>query len=434
VNENAYVPYGVVRLLVECGRLDVLRSEAGEGDWRCGEALGEELVRRGEVDAALEVYRAFVRPDRWNGAADKVIAILEFSGGVEEAVAFMRPYAEAGDRHAVHCLASLLGRHGRVDEMFALLRPRLGDWWMAQALVEATAGQGRDEDVIAELELLVAAAERHPDKWRAEPSNAAELLATVLDRQGRLDEAIALLRRVRRTSVNQLEQLADLLRKDGRESELRELVAGEGRVLAAYRLATLLEGQNRMAEAVGILRTFADEGNINSASALASLLHRHGRIDEAVGVLFAAVRTEGAAHGCTRCALWTILIEDGRPEDALGYLDELEREFGSDELFDDRIWLLRECGRSEEALARARADPEAETDHMLKLAANILNELGRSDEAITLLRPHATSHFVGDVLAEMLLRRGEVDEAMAVVHGREPLEPWPDPWAGVSTD
>ncbi|MFG2041915.1 hypothetical protein [Dactylosporangium sp. NPDC048998] len=68
------------------------------------------------------------------------------------------------------------------------------------------------------------------------------------------------------------------------------------------------------------------------------------------------------------------------------------------------------------------------------MAAYILGDLGRTDEAIALLRPRATSHFIGDVLAEMLLRRGEVDEAMAAVHGREPLEPRPDPWAGVSTD
>lgn len=63
--------------------------------------------------------------------------------------------------------------------MFALLRPRLGDWWMAEALAEATAGQGRDEDVITELETLVAAVERNPYKRRAEPWKAAEFLRQV---------------------------------------------------------------------------------------------------------------------------------------------------------------------------------------------------------------------------------------------------------------
>jgi tetratricopeptide (TPR) repeat protein len=435
VNEDAWVPYGAVRLLVERGRLDVLRAEAGKGDWECGEALGDELVRRGEVDAALDVYRAFVQPDRWNGASDKMLAILETARGVEEAIAFVRPYADAGDRYAVHCLACLLGRHGRVDEMFALLRPRLDDSWMAQALVEATAGQGRDQDVIAELEALVAAVQRHPDEWPTGPSNAAGLLATVLERQGRLDEEIALLRGLRQMSINQQEQLADLLGRTGRESELRELVAEKGREYAAYGLAKVRERQNRLAEAVAVLRTFADKGSTNAAFRLASLLHRHGRVDEAVDVLLAAIRSEAATHGCTREALWTMLTEEGRLLDALGYLAELEREFGPDDLFEDRIWLLREGGRGAEAFALVRAHPEAGTDHMLRLAASILDDLGRTEEAIALLRPHAALHFVGDDLAEMLLRRGEVDDAMAVVHGREPLQPWPDdPWAGVSTD
>ncbi|GAA1421617.1 tetratricopeptide repeat protein [Catellatospora coxensis] len=434
MDESTYVPYGMVRLLVERDCLDTLRAEADRGDWRCGAALIDELVRRGEAEAALAVCRTFVRPDRWNGAADKTAAVLEASYGLEEAVAFVRPYAAAGERSAVHRLAALLGRLGQVDEVFALLRPRLDDWWMASNLVEATEGQGRDEDVIAELETLVAAVERHPDRWQAKPWNAAESLATVLDRQGRSDEAIALLRRVRRTSVNQIEHLADLLHKAGRESELRDLVAGEGREHAAYRLANLLEEQNRLAEAVDTLRAFTDAGNINAASALAELLRRHGRGEEAVEVLHTAVRAEGAAHGCTRHHLWTLLVEAERPEDALGHLDELEREFGPEELFRDRLWLLAECGRSEEALARVRAHPQAGEDGFLQLAAQTLDDLGRTDEAIALLRPRATSHFVGNDLAEMLLRRGEVDEAMAVVHALEPLKLWPDSGAGVSPD
>jgi tetratricopeptide (TPR) repeat protein len=144
--------------------------------------------------------------------------------------------------------------------------------------------------------------------------------------------------------------------------------------------------------------------------------------------------TGAATHVCTRYALWTILIEEGRPEEALGYLDEWERDFAPDDVFRDRIWLLEECGRREEALDRVRAQADAGEDRMLRLAANVLDGLGRTDEAIELLRPHAASPFVGNALAEMLIRRGDVDEAMAVVDGRETLKPWPDPWAGVSTD
>jgi tetratricopeptide (TPR) repeat protein len=422
-----------VRLLVAGGHLDVLRAEAGKGDGLCAEALADELVRRGDAEAALAVYRPFTRPDRWDGAADRTVAILETHRGVAEAIAFVRPHADAGDRNAVHCLAALLGRHGRADEVIELLRPRLDDWWLTEALVEATAGHGRDQAVTAELEALVAAVERRPDGRRPEPWNAAGLLATVLERQGRPEEAIAVLRRVRRTSVNQIEQLADLLGKAGREPDLRELMAGEGREFAAYRLAQLLEDRTQPTEAAAVLRVYADDGNTNAAVALADLLRRHGRGDEAVEVLLAAVRREEAAHACTRQALFTALIEQGRPEQALGHLDELEREFAPDDVLDDRVWLLEQCGRGQEALDQVRAHPAAGEDRMVRLAAGILRGLGRTDEAIALLRPRAATPLTGAVLAEMLLHRGEVDAAMAVVHGRNPSTPVPDPWEPVPT-
>ncbi|GAB3839212.1 hypothetical protein GCM10027610_044550 [Dactylosporangium cerinum] len=435
------MPHQVAWLLVEGGRLDVLRAEAGEGDWNCGEALAGELARRGEVDAALEIYGAFAPPGRWSLAAEKIIAALETSRGVDETIAFLRPYVAAGDPSAVHRLASLLGRHGRVDEAIELLRPSLDDWWSAETLVQATAGQGRDEDVIAELEALVAAVERQPGistactstactskacTSKACTSNAPECLATVLQRQGRSDEAIALLRRVR---GNHGQHLAELLRDCGRESDLRELVAGGGPDNAAHCLAELLERQNRAAEAVEVLRAVAGSGGTNEAIALTTLLQRHGRVDEAVDVLLAAIRAEAATEVGTTLTLWTMLIEEGRAEEALGHLDELEHEFGIDDVRHNRILLLTECGRREEALDRLRARPEAGHHFDLQAATRLLDELGRADEAIALLRPRATEHFVGGDLAELLLRRGDVDEAMAVLHGREPLVLWSTPAA-----
>lgn len=106
-----------------------------------------------------------------------------------------------------------------------------------------------DDDVIAEPATLVAAVERHPDKWSAKPQNAPQLLAAVLERQGRRDEAIELLRHVRRTSTNQIRDLADLMAKDGRESELRELVADEQRRHAGLEALDLLDGGDDRVEA-----------------------------------------------------------------------------------------------------------------------------------------------------------------------------------------
>ncbi|MDI6103772.1 hypothetical protein QLQ12_34675 [Actinoplanes sp. NEAU-A12] len=128
----------------------------------------------------------------------------------------------------------LLGRQGRLDEVFTLLQPYLTEWFLVSALVEATADGDRDERVINLLEDLVKAMERQPEGWRGEPQNAAQSLVTVLERQGR---------RVRRGPVNEIKQLADLLPKDGRESELRDLVAGEGLDLATSGSGVAADGR-----------------------------------------------------------------------------------------------------------------------------------------------------------------------------------------------
>ncbi|MEV4132142.1 hypothetical protein AB0J72_08245 [Dactylosporangium sp. NPDC049742] len=178
---------------------------------------------------------------------------------------------------------------------------------------------------------------------------------------------------------------------------------------------------------------FADDGRTNAASALADLLRRNGRVDEAVDVLLAAVRVEEATHGCTTSALVTMLVDEGRHDDALRCLDELEREFSLADVFRDRVWVLETCGRGDEALDLVRAHPGSGDDHMLVLAAEILERLDRGGDAIALLRPRATSHDVGDALAELLVRRGEVDDAMAVIHAREPMVLWADdPWGGLT--
>jgi hypothetical protein len=49
---------------------------------------------------------------------------------------------------------------------------------------------------------------------RIEPSNAIDLLATIRERQGRVEEAVALLHTRDSTSVNNRDQLADLLARD----------------------------------------------------------------------------------------------------------------------------------------------------------------------------------------------------------------------------
>ncbi|MGM0348075.1 hypothetical protein [Streptomyces sp. Adlamb9] len=74
-----------------------------------------------------------------------------------------------------------------------------------------------------------------------EPDNAVELLATVRERQGRVDEAIALLRTREITSANDRDQLADLLARHERVGELREYAVSDPTGDAARCLAEYLE-------------------------------------------------------------------------------------------------------------------------------------------------------------------------------------------------
>ncbi|WP_433061846.1 hypothetical protein [Dactylosporangium sp. CS-033363] len=409
MEEREFLSVTIARLLAAHDRLDVLRAEAARGDWSCGVALGEELIRRGELHNALRVYRTFLEPARWGGAAERAIEVLEEVHGVERALEFVRPYADAGDRNAIRRLALVLGRQGRIDEVFALLRPHLTDWWLAEALVEATAGHGRDEEVIAALAPLA-----DPEPW-----NVRLLLATVLERGARRGEAIDLLRGGAFGSTNEAERLAELLRREGREAELRDLMTVRGREEAAYALAALLEDQDRLPEAVDTLRAYADRGRVNPSLALGKLLHRHGRGEEAADVLTVAIRAEGTDHGCTRQQLWTMLIEDGRPGAALARLEDLEREFDPADLVWDRVWLLREVGRPEEALTLLRTRPDPADAIALRTEAHILTNLGRRDEAIAVLRAHVTAPYVAPVLAELLIEAGAIDDALAVL-GRPP--------------
>ncbi|WP_327010836.1 hypothetical protein OHA72_28380 [Dactylosporangium sp. NBC_01737] len=146
--------------------------------------------------------------------------------------------------------------------------------------------------VAALLRGLADARERHPCLHRSEPWNAEMLLATVLQRQGRVDEAVAVLRssysRGGVMHVNLIEQLAGILAWHD-PAALVAFVAGDGCEYAADRLAGELERQGRVDEAVSVLRPFAADGNGNvaerQAEILAELLVRQGRVDEALAVL-----------------------------------------------------------------------------------------------------------------------------------------------------
>lgn len=213
--------------------------------------------------------------------------------------------------------------------------------------------------------------------------------------------------------VNHAEQLADIMARHN-PAELASFVAGDGREYGAYRLAELLEEEGRVEEAVAVLLPFAATGDRNVATTLADLLARHGRDDEAIEVLRPVAMADPE---CLICQLCTLLIRQGRPDEALAALDDVVAQGGLHpfDLRMERVEVLVECGRTEQAIADLRADQDVDAGYPRARLAELLADAGRLDEAVAVLRP-ARERWIRPPLAKLLIRQGRPEEAVAVMH------------------
>ncbi|BCY09503.1 hypothetical protein L3i22_045910 [Actinoplanes sp. L3-i22] len=185
--------------------------------------------------------------------------------------------------------------------------------------------------------------------------------------------------------------------RNDREAELRALPGPH----AAGRLASWLQGQGRIEEAVAVLEPWA--GDANLAAELAIMLARHGRVDEAAAVL----RGFLAAHEHVEWVLdllCDLLSRHGRADEALAVLDECAGRYAglTPELRYRRSAVLVDCGRIEQAVAELR-------DHPVE-AAELLLEAGRPEQGLAVLQsgPHGNA----GLLARLLIRLGRVEEAL----------------------
>ncbi|MGW3246307.1 tetratricopeptide repeat protein [Streptomyces sp. NPDC001070] len=415
---EGWIPPALVSLLIERGHFDEVRLQAREGDWVCASAWARELVGQGRHDDALDVLAPFAGADWWR-AVRAVVDVLEDGGRADEAIALARRSAKRGMPFLFEHLTRLLARHGGAAEAYELLRPHTKDSTLAEAFVDVSAGLGRDDEVAAILEAH-AEAVRGRDPWDAEPWNAVHLLAVVRERQGRVDEAVALLRACDVVVVNGRDLVAELLVRHDRLDDLRTYIAGSGAQEAAECLADLLQRRGDVAGAVEALRPLAAAGSPNSAFALARLLTRNDRADEAIEVLRPVPRSMGGDPEWVLRTLRTLLADQGRAEEAFATIDDLAARTGgaTPDLFGERIGLLSYCGRTEQAIAELRAHPDAGTWSGAYLLSEVLAGAGRLDEAIEVLRPPAGGAMHRIRLAELLIRRGRVKEAVAVLHAR----------------
>jgi thioredoxin-like negative regulator of GroEL len=413
------IPPRLVTRLVELGHLDEVRLQAGRWEWFCAHEWARILAAQDQHAQALQVLAPYVATG-WRTAAQATAELLESWGRVDEAVDLVRPLAEAGDRLALDFVARMLARHGDSDEAFALLSPGIEDWFLATALVDIADGAGRDEDAAALLTARIGAGHRcntpSCSRREGEPSNAIGLLATIRERQGRIDEAIALLHTRCTTSVNSQDQLADLLARHDRIDELRAYAATEYHGAAARRLAEFLEERGDVEGAIAVYRDPGDSvaRQIHGVYQLARLLARHGRGDEATQVLRAYADSPGGAEDWIVHALCTHYIDQGRAADGLAYLDALKAHEGGEEweFFQMRLWVMAAAGRRVEAIDLARSHPESGTWYADRAIAELLAGAGRIDEAVALLEPRGSD---SRMLAEYLLDLGRIKEALAIL-------------------
>ncbi|MGW7052907.1 tetratricopeptide repeat protein [Streptomyces sp. NPDC054887] len=420
------IPPELVSRLLKRGHVDVVELQAGRGEWFCALVWARLLGERGRQGDALEVLAPYTATGWWT-AVVATAELLEGWGRSEEAIETVRARMAVGHPMALEAYTRLLARHGRAAEAFTMLLPHADDWALATALVDVAAGAGRDEEAAALLAARIRADHRCDGPWCCglDPDAAIGLLATIRERQGHIDEAIALLRHRQITSVNSRDQLADLLARHGRIEELRAYAATEGHEEAVQRLAELLE---ECGDVEGAISAYGQadgpaDWNPNSAYELAQLLARHGRGDEAITVM----RAQADAHrgdDWIRHALSQLCLDQGRPSDGLAHLDALAAQGGREdewELFWMRLPLIAACSGVDEAVERARAHPEGTTWYAAKCIARLFADTGRTEEAIAILQEHDRSN-IHD-LAGYLIDLGRIDETLAALQQPRPHTP-----------
>ncbi|KUN75598.1 tetratricopeptide repeat protein [Streptomyces griseoruber] len=420
------IPPELVSRLLEHGHIDVVELHAGRGEWFCALAWARLLGEQDRQADALEVLAPYLATGWWT-AVVAVAELLEGWGRVDEAIEITRVRMEAGHPMALESYTRLLARHGRADEAFTLLLPHIGELSLG-TLVDVAAAAGRDEEAAA----LVSARTEHrcsdfPWCCRGlDRDTAIGVLAKIRERQGRIDEAIALLR-TSTMLLNNREQLAALLARHGRLDELRATAATDDSRYAVQQLARLLEERSDVEGAIAAYRQ-ADglvAHDPNSAFEVAQFLARHGRGNEAIDVMRLQADIRNGDDWILH-ALSELYLGQGRPEDGLAHLDALAAARGGEEYWDlywIRLPLIAARDGVDEAIAQARCHPESATWYAALHLAELLVGAGRTEEAVAVLRPHAPAN--RHDLAGYLIDLGRIEEAVAVLHQDRPRPPQP---------
>ncbi|MFJ8162146.1 tetratricopeptide repeat protein [Streptomyces sp. NPDC096136] len=344
------------RLLDAAGRgdeaLDLLRPFTEDGERSALRELARLLARRGRAEEAYAVLLPHLGDWYLAGPiADLAVRLGRgdaFAGMLAERIATDRPCSRCGGRdcprepepsHAVALLASVRERQGRTDEALQVLyahgsapvndRDPLAELLVRQGRIDELrtyAADGEHPSAVRRLaELLeergdvAGAVDLYRAHVRHPLGHAESLLAELLARHGRGDEAIEVLRARETSDDCTLDLLCRLFAAGGRAEEglahLDALKARRGKEeWELFRLrGPLLAACGRLDEAVRQAGAHPEGRSPYAVEELARLLADHGRREEAVALL----DTDRVQHGRT---LGPLLVDLGRIEEAITLL------------------------------------------------------------------------------------------------------------------
>jgi len=243
------------------------------------------------------------------------------------------------------------------------------------------------------------------------PDALARTLTAILRRTGEEAGEDASRRRAEAGDAASMLGLGDLLHADGNDEAALwyEKAARSGEQEGAWKLADLLERQGKDEQAAALLRTYADAGNTEAIWRLHELLERQGHVEEALTwvrrhaelgnpvalvLLGSRLLRQGADEEAERlyrrwaeekaepAAMWylaELLAGTGRLSEAITWFQRSYQDsmFGMNALV-DRLEELG-CIEAAEAPLQARADKgdTSALDHL----ARLFERLGRNDQA-----------------------------------------------------
>ena len=331
----------------------------------------------------------------------------------------VRREAGQGDWFCARGLAGELDRRGEREAVMALLAPYVGTGWVEAATTAAgfLAGWGQAGAAIDLIRPLAEAGDRV----------AVNCLAGLLAGEGRADDVFALLG-PRAGDWYHAGALARLAEGLGRDEQVLELLSvGSPDRYAVKLRASILERQGRVDDALLLLRAHIDGGgavNVNHIEQAADMLIRHGRL--------AGVRDLAAGRGGEFAArrLAVSLAARGETGEALAELSPFI-DGGSLNAAALAAQLLAEDGRADEAIEALRlaSATHGHPDWVVGMLADLLAGQGRADEALALAdslagQPHWTPDEVLLLRARALAASGRRDQAIAEIRSHPDAGQW----------